>query len=76
MNSHREPVTRYFWDNSEKSKIQQVLAPPELAFPDIKLDIDTQEDLQKLNEFVEKYAITATASAAKIVRGFNEFTNS
>ncbi|MFM9093983.1 MAG: cytidylyltransferase domain-containing protein [Acidimicrobiaceae bacterium] len=73
---HREHVTSYVWDNSAKFKIQAVLAPRELAFPDIKLDIDTPEDLQKLNEFVEKYAITATASAAKIVRGFNEFTNS
>ena len=52
------------------------MAPPELAFPEIKLDIDTPEDLQTLNEFVDKYAITTTSSATKIVQAFNEFTNS
>jgi spore coat polysaccharide biosynthesis protein SpsF len=76
LTSHREHVTSYVWDNSAKFKIQAVIAPPELAFPEIKLDIDTPEDLQKLNEFVDKYAITTTSSAAKIVQAFNEFTNS
>ena len=74
--AHREHVTSYVWDNSAKFKIQAVEAPPELAFPEVKLDIDTPEDLQKLNEFVKKYAITTTSSATKIVQAFNEFTNS
>jgi spore coat polysaccharide biosynthesis protein SpsF len=76
LTSHREHVTSYVWDNSAEFKIQAVMAPPELAFPEIKLDIDTPEDLQKLNKFVDKYAITTTSSAAKIVQAFNEFTNS
>ncbi len=74
--AHREHVTSYVWDNSAKFKIQAVEAPPELAFPEVKLDIDTPEDLQKLNEFVVKYAINAASSAAKIVQAFNQFTNS
>ncbi len=74
--AHREHVTSYVWDNSAKFKIQAVEAPPELAFPEVKLDIDTPEDLQKLNEFVKKYAITTTSSATKIVQAFNQFTNS
>jgi spore coat polysaccharide biosynthesis protein SpsF (cytidylyltransferase family) len=49
------------------------MAPSELAFPEIKLDIDTPEDLQKLNELVDKYAITTASSAAKIVQAFNKF---
>jgi hypothetical protein len=52
------------------------MAPPELAFPEIKLDIDTPEDLQKLKEFVDEYEIVSSSSAAKIVHAFNEFTNS
>ena len=76
LTAHREHVTSYVWDNSAKFKIQAVEAPPELAFPEVKLDIDTPEDLQKLNEFVKKYAITTTSSATKIVQAFNEFTNS
>ena len=73
---HREHVTSYVWDNSAKFRIQAVMAPSDLAFPEIKLDIDTPEDLQKLNEFVQKYAITTACSAAKIVQAFSEFTNS
>lgn len=76
QSSHREHVTSYIWDNSEKFKIQAVMAPSELAFPEIRLDIDTSEDLQKLNEFVANYAITTASSAAKIVQAFNEFSNS
>ena len=74
--THREHVTSYVWDNSAKFRIQAVMAPSDLAFPEIKLDIDTPEDLQKLNQFVQKYAITTACSAAKIVQAFNEFTNS
>ncbi|KRO47508.1 MAG: hypothetical protein ABR56_06690 [Acidimicrobium sp. BACL27 MAG-120823-bin4] len=68
--THREHVTSYVWDNSAKFRIQAVMAPSDLAFPEIKLDIDTPEDLQKLNEFVQKYAITTACSAAKIVQAF------
>ena len=74
--THREHVTSYVWDNSAKFRIQAVMAPSDLAFPEIKLDIDTPEDLQKLNQFVQKYAITTACSAAKIVQAFHEFTNS
>ncbi|MCX6536980.1 MAG: NTP transferase domain-containing protein [Actinobacteria bacterium] len=43
--SHREHVTSYIWDNAEKYKIQAVAAPVELAFPEIKLDIDTPQEI-------------------------------
>jgi spore coat polysaccharide biosynthesis protein SpsF (cytidylyltransferase family) len=59
-----------------KFKVQAVMAPSELAFPEIKLDIDTPEDLNRLNRFVEKYAISTASSAATIVQAFNEFSNS
>jgi spore coat polysaccharide biosynthesis protein SpsF len=74
--AHREHVTSYVWDNLAKFKVQAVMAPSELAFPEMKLDIDTPEDLNRLNRFVEKYAISTASSAATIVQAFNEFSNS
>jgi spore coat polysaccharide biosynthesis protein SpsF len=74
--SHREHVTSYVWDNSSKFKIQAVDAPSDLAFPEVKLDIDTPEDLQELNEFVTKFAVTTASGAAEIVKGFIKFKNS
>ena len=74
--SHREHVTSYIWDNADKYKIQAVEAPAELAFPEIKLDIDTPQDMQKLDEFVKKFAITTKSSAAEVVIAFNKFKNS
>ena len=73
---HREHVTSYIWDNASKYKIQAVDAPDELAFPEIKLDIDTPQEMQQLNEFVAKFVITTTSSAAEIVNAFNKFKNS
>ena len=74
--SHREHVTSYIWDNAEKYKIQAVAAPVELAFPEIKLDIDTPQEMQQLDEFTKKFAITTKSSAAEIVIAFNKFKNS
>ncbi|NBO68208.1 MAG: hypothetical protein EBV40_05200, partial [Actinobacteria bacterium] len=76
VQSHREHVTSYIWDNSSKFKIQAVIAPTELAYPEIKLDVDTPEELQRLNEFVAKFSITTSSSAAEIVRSFIKFQNS
>jgi spore coat polysaccharide biosynthesis protein SpsF len=74
--SHREHVTSYIWDNAAKFKIQAVAAPAELAFPEIKLDIDTPQEMQQLDEFVKKFVITTASSAAEIVNAFNKYKNS
>lgn len=74
--SHREHVTSYIWDNAAKFKIQAVTAPAELAFPEIKLDIDTPQEMQQLDEFVKKFVITTASSAAEIVNAFNKYQNS
>jgi spore coat polysaccharide biosynthesis protein SpsF len=71
--SHREHVTSYIWDNVEKYKIQAVA---ELAFPEIKLDIDTPQEMQQLNEFINEFGVTMSSSAAEIVIAFNKFKNS
>jgi len=42
--AHREHVTQFIWDNPDDYTIGVVPAPETIAFPDIKLDIDTKED--------------------------------
>ena len=46
--SSREHVTKYIWDHPEKFSIRTLPAPKEIAHPSIKLDVDTQEDFEKL----------------------------
>lgn len=73
--SHREHVTSYIWDNATKFKINAIQAPIELAYPEIELDIDIEQDLAYLNEFVTKFSITMRSSAAEIIVAFNKFRN-
>jgi spore coat polysaccharide biosynthesis protein SpsF len=47
--SSREHVTKYIWDHPEQFLIRTFPAPKEIAYPSVKLDIDSQEDLEKLN---------------------------
>lgn len=75
LDSHREHVTSFIWEHLDRFKVQAVSAPIELAFPEIKLDIDTPQDLQNLNEFVNEFAVTPSSSASEIVRCFNIFKN-
>ena len=51
-------------------------APAELVFPEIKLDIDTPQEMQQLNEFINEFGVTMSSSAAEIVIAFNKFKNS
>jgi spore coat polysaccharide biosynthesis protein SpsF len=44
----REHVTHYLWKHPEDYDIRPVPAPPEIAYPEIKLDVDTPEDLCRL----------------------------
>ncbi|GDX33769.1 glycosyl transferase family 2 [Actinomycetes bacterium] len=71
--SHREHVTSYIWDNQSKFRVRAVDAPAELAFPDIRLDIDTPEDLFRLDAFVKKFAISTDTSATQIIESFRKY---
>ena len=44
----REHVTKYIWDHPDQFMIRTFSAPKEIAYPSIKLDVDTQEDLDKI----------------------------
>ena len=44
----REHVTRYIWDPPDQFMIRPFSAPKEIASPSVKLDVDSQEDLDKM----------------------------
>ena len=53
---HREHIDEYIWDNFDKFKVETLKADKSIARPDIKLDVDTQEDFDFIQSiFVELY---------------------
>ena len=56
----REHLFNYVWDNSTQYKIRTLEPPSQLAYPQLKLDLDTVEDYKKLME--KPYSITMSAS--------------
>jgi len=52
--SVREHVTLYYYEHPEKYKILSIEAPPELDRPDLRLTVDTEEDLQLVREIYRK----------------------
>ena len=52
--TQKEHVTQYILDNAGQFKIGYLKADHELTFPDLKLDIDTQEDFDKIKEICQQ----------------------
>lgn len=50
--SHREHVTLYLWDNSDLYNLVAVPAPIELAYPNLRFDVDIPKDLDNLKKLV------------------------
>jgi spore coat polysaccharide biosynthesis protein SpsF len=46
--NHREHLFNYVWENSNHYSIETFNPPKELAYPELKLDIDTPEDYKRL----------------------------
>jgi spore coat polysaccharide biosynthesis protein SpsF len=67
---HREHVTTYLRDHPETFKILPVIASPEIAFPSVKLDIDTWEDYERLRELCN--CLSLSSSALDIVKAYLE----
>ncbi len=55
-NGYREHVTSYITSHQDEYSIGWLEAPQELWCPDLKLDIDTQEDLVRIQEFCSSLA--------------------
>jgi spore coat polysaccharide biosynthesis protein SpsF len=70
---HREHVCAYIWDNLDEFEIHSFQPPKEIAFPDIKLDVDTKEDLNKLNILCNQ--LNLESSAVEIVKAYNKIFN-
>jgi len=52
----REHVTRFVWHQAERFRIGAVPAPTELAYPTLRFDVDTPEDLAFLETLISKGA--------------------
>jgi len=63
---HREHVTLYITENPEKFRISTLSAPSSLAFPRMRFDVDTIEDLKYLQDLVEQ-GVRLKTPARKIV---------
>jgi spore coat polysaccharide biosynthesis protein SpsF len=68
--SSREHVTKYIWDHPEQFKIRTFLAPNEIAYPSVRLDVDSKEDLEKLNVLCAH--LDQDSSPKKIVMAYKE----
>ena len=68
MPQHREHVTLYIWDNASEYRIETVQAPDGIAFPEVKLDIDTPADLARLQKIASD--LDTTSSAQTIVNAY------
>ena len=65
---YREHVTSYIWKNKKKFKIHSLKASVNLAYPYLKFDIDTLQDLKKIRELVRKYKINFNTKAQEIIK--------
>jgi len=65
---HREHVTLYVWDHGSEFRIETIPAPAEIAFPDVKLDVDTREDLERLRGSL--HGLAFESPAVDIVNSF------
>jgi spore coat polysaccharide biosynthesis protein SpsF len=64
----KEHATLYIWNNIESFVVESVPVPQELAFRDLKFDIDTEDDLLRLNSLVDKHSLTTESSAVEFVK--------
>lgn len=71
----REHVNRYLLTRPRRFDIRTPTAPPELSFPNVKLDIDTSIDLDRMRTLCRK--LSFDSSAMDIVRVYRSvFGNS
>jgi len=68
LKSQREHVTKYIWDHKNKFRIFSIPAKKELAYPNLKFDIDTLKDYISIKNLVKQKKITINSTAKKIVK--------
>lgn len=50
---YREHATLYLWENQDQFILQAVEAPKELAFPELRFDVDSPQDLKTLKQLTD-----------------------
>ncbi|MDD5392917.1 MAG: LIC12162 family protein [Thiothrix sp.] len=63
---HREHATLYLWDHASEFCITAIPSPPELAYPELRFDIDLTQDLSNLEELV-RLGVHIDSTAFEIV---------
>jgi len=66
--SQREHVTKYIWDNKSKFKILAIPAPKNLAYPNLKFDINTKNDLIVIDKLAKLNNISFYSKAEEIIK--------
>ncbi|MBU4234123.1 MAG: hypothetical protein L6277_17505 [Desulfobacterales bacterium] len=66
--SDLKQVTTYLWDYVRDFEIYPVFAPPKIASPAVKLDMDTQADLNRLRQLAARWS--QGSSAIQVVRAY------
>ncbi len=76
-NEQKEHVTKYIWDNYKNYKILTVKAPEKIKYPNLKFDIDTQKDFEKIKALIKQgVKIDSTAEEIiEITKSFKQETN-
>jgi aminopeptidase-like protein/spore coat polysaccharide biosynthesis protein SpsF (cytidylyltransferase family) len=64
---HREHATLYLWDHASEYKLEAIAAPVELAFPELRFDVDTPNDLLNLEALVHA-GVDIDSPAQDIIR--------
>jgi len=64
---HREHVTLYLWDHTAQYRMAVVPAPPELAHPELRFDVDSTDDLAFLESLVAS-GVSLQSPAMEIIR--------
>ncbi|MFZ9730838.1 MAG: cytidylyltransferase domain-containing protein [Ilumatobacteraceae bacterium] len=67
---HREHVTLAVVDGTVPARTHACVAPKELAYPRLRFDVDTADDLRKLSRLIAAAQIGRSASASDIVKEF------
>jgi spore coat polysaccharide biosynthesis protein SpsF len=67
---HREHVTLAVVDGTVSARTHACVAPKELAFPRLRFDVDSADDLRKLSRLIAAAQIGRSASASDIVKEF------
>jgi len=65
---HREHVTLAVVDGTIPALTHACIAPKELAYPKLRFDVDTANDLKLLNQLISLGQISLVTTAAEVVR--------